>query len=1105
MPSSHASGFHDLGTAPPSIDSPLRCVIDTFLSYDWEKDILTVLLRDSAGTTAVGIFQNKIGSIIYWSRLWKEFPLEISVINASVFQGDQFIIDVHDAILNPAYLVKISDINAWTYCEAQIYANEFLGLKNPPSEPLLRGSIIHNFLARIFTREYMDKLRAQIWNPTLDTALQKAVLENWVPATILGWDEDVLIRNLHTKILPSQEMFLKDYVASSSPQDRFETETMVYSFTYGLRGRLDRLELRHNHTCNLIETKTGKPTLKAIAAAENQALAYYLSLKDVRGLEVEKLLVEFPLQPLDKRMVEKVIDIACLHEIITIRNRIYGTLHGMKPFILERDACRSCFNQEICQFLCFLRQKPATLTNCNACKRYCVLKDAIGRTPSLVSRLYLIQQYYLFFIAFIRISERGQQEQRESLNLSLELRIGRGTCLGNLGYAGMKADQGGVILDLIPPVGPKTSGSIIRQGDFVFVSSERAKDIENNATRGIVRLVTDDELHVFLPGLQEVPPELRNKDEKIALDLVPQEIVEAREKIGLEWLIRGSFYPHLKELEHMRDVILLSRAPQHRKFLPAYLDEEISRSQFDESQKSAIQKALQSRDIFCIQGPPGTGKTTVICEIIRLIVEEIREKEAHQGTLSPHRGFQNNDGSLENLNINLRHLFSHHRTPVIVSAFTNRAVDNIVVKLVRDYPALKVIRVGNVESIQDPIAKSRALETLINKDFKFADGTIEHLPSPQIAQFILNYVDVVAVTSTSAGNPLCQQMCFHAAIIDEAGQITEPSTLIPATLAERVILVGDQTQLPPVVDVTEQVDLDQRGINALKQIGLHPRTGYAKSLFERLMDRWNDTGYSSLLRFQYRMNAEIAHLASDLFYGGKIQTGGGPEVAMQNVGDFFRQHGLVSKKFEGISGEIYDPEKSVIFLDISDSGVVDSFLQDSTGPHSRYNSLEAQIIAEFCISPLIQGNSDTIDGLSLIFSNIGIITTYRAQVQEITRQIEQSLKKRLSFAREDILTLLDELEIDTVDRFQGREKEIVMISLVDSNPLARISSLTAETRRFNVALTRAKKKAILIGNAETLTNPRQGDRPKNVAAKHLFQKLITTLVNQNAMLKIDKV
>ncbi len=697
-----------------------------------------------------------------------------------------------------------------------------------------------------------------------------------------------------------------------------------------------------------------------------------------------------------------------------------------------------------------------------------------------------------------------QQEQRESLNLPLKQRSGRGTCLGNLRYEGMKVDQGCVILELTSSIGGNTSGSRIRPGDFVFVSPENVMNVENNSVRGIVRLVTDDELHVFLPGMQEVPPALRVKDEKYALDLVPQEIVEAREKIGLEWLIRGSLYPHLKELEYLRDVILLSRVPQHRKNLPASLDGEISKSKFDESQKNAIRKALQSRDIYCIQGPPGTGKTTVICEIVRLIVKEFRENESKQGELTPHRGFQSNDGSLENLNTNLRHQFSHHRTPVLVSAFTNRAVDNIVAKLVREYPALKVIRVGNVESIQDPIAKSRALETLINRDFKFPDGTVEHLPSPQIAQFILNSVDVVAVTSTSAGNPLCQQMCFHTAIIDEAGQITEPSTLIPATLAGQVILVGDQVQLPPVVDVIEQVDLNLSGIKALKQIGLHPRTGYAKSLFERLMDKWADMDHSSLLQFQYRMNAEIAHLASVLFYGGKIQTGGGPEVAKQNVGDFFRQHALDSRRLKEISREIYVPEKPVIFLDISDSGAVDSSLQGSAGPHSRYNTLEAQIIAELCIGVLIQGSQDKVENLSSIFSSIGIITTYRAQVREITSQIEQSLKIRLSLPREDMLTLLDKFEIDTVDRFQGREKEIVIISLVDSNPQGKISSLTAETRRFNVALTRAKKKAIIIGNAATLTIYRQGDRPKNAAAKRLFQKLITILEEQNALLKIGK-
>ncbi len=1104
MPLTPSLVFRDLGKIQPSIETPLRCVIDTFLSYDWDKDILTVLLRDSTEISAVGIFQKQVGAIIYWARLWKEFPLGISVIDASIFHGDQLIIDIHEAILNPAYLVKISDVNAWTYCEAQIYANEFLGLKNPPSEALLRGSIIHNFFARIFMQENLDKLRNQNWTTTLESVLQKAALDNWVTATVLGWEEDALIKELKTKFLPTQEKYLRNYVKSTPRQVQVETEVMVFSFTYGLKGRIDRLELLPDKMCNLIETKTGRSTAKTVLAAENQALAYYLSLKDIRDLEAQKLFVEFPLEPLEKRMVEKVIDPACLQEVISIRNRIYGTLQGMQPFILDRENCGSCFNQEICQFLCFLRQKRSALARCDSCKRYCIVKDAIERSPSLVGRLFEIQQYYLFFLGFIRMSERVQQEQREILSLPLIERVARGNCLGGLRYAGEKGDQGGIILRLTPAIASNSSGSGIRQGDFVFVSPETAINLENNSVRGIIRLVMDDEVHVFLPGLQEVPPELRIKEEKAAIDPVPQEIVEVREKLGVEWLIRGSLYPHLRELEVLRDVILLSRAPQFRKILPTPLEVEISESKFDESQKAAIKKALQSRDIFCIQGPPGTGKTTVICEIIRLLVKEFRETERKQGELIAHRGFQGNEGSLEVQNVNLRHQFTHHRTPVLVSAFTNRAVDNIVAKLVRDYPTLKVIRVGNLDSIQDPLARTRALETLINREFRFPDGTVERLPSAQLTQFLLNSVDVVAVTSTSAGNPLCQQMCFHAAIVDEAGQITEPSSLIPVTLAEKAILVGDQAQLPPVVDVAEQVDINSGGIKILKRIGLHPRTGYAKSLFERLMNAWKGTDYSRLLQFQYRMNAQIAHIANELFYEGKIQTGGGPDVANQTVENFFKHILLDSKRLVGIEGEIYDPAKPVTFLDISGADAFDSSLEGAAGPHSRFNSFEAQIVAELCIGTLVQAIQGSVENFFPLFSGIGIITTYRAQVREIASQIEKGLKSYLSLPRVDILALLDQLEIDTVDRFQGREKEIVIISLVDSNLQARISSLTAETRRFNVSITRAKKKVIIIGNAETLTIHRQGDRPKNAAAKSLFQKLITMLLNQNAVLKISK-
>jgi len=1083
---------------------PLQCVIETLVSYDWEKDILTVLLRDVNGSSAVGILQNQIGAIIYWARLWKEFPLPINIINATCFQGTQLIVDIHEVILNPAFLVRISDINSWTYCDARIYATEFLGITSAPSDHLLRGSIIHNFLARIFQRENLAKLLRSEWHPTLEIALQRATLENWTLATILGWEEGALIKEVGSKIMPAQATYLKEYINTVSPDMQIETEVMVFSFRFGLKGRIDRLELFPTGDCTLIETKTGRPTFRSIRAAENQALAYYLALKDVRNVEPQTVRVEFPLEPLEKRNVEKPIDATGLLEVINIRNRIYGILHGQRPFILDRENCASCFNVEVCQFLCFVWKTPAALLQCDLCKRFCIVKDAILKIPSLANRLYLIQQYYLFFLSWIRLSERNSQEQRQVLNLPVSDRVARGNCLAGLTYGGAKLEQGGVTLLLAPSSIIQTSGSTLRQGDYVFVSHEAGINLEGHSVRGIVRLVMEDKVHVFFPGFQEMPLEFQSKDEKYALDLVPQNIVEAREKVGLDWLIRGSFYPHLKELEILRDVVLFARKPVFRKTLPTNIDLEIQKSKFDESQKSAIIKALQSRDLYCIQGPPGTGKTTVICEIVSLLVTEFRERELNQGYLSFHRGFPSSEGSLEAQNINLRHRFTHHRTPVLVSAFTNRAVDNIVAKLVKEYPALKVIRLGNPDSIQDPVAKSRGLETLVLTDFKFADGNVERLPSAQVAQFILNSVDVVAVTSTSAGNQLCQQMCFHAAIIDEAGQITEPSTLISATLAEKVILVGDQMQLPPVVDVSDSVELNLRGIKVLKEIGLHPRTGYARSLFERLMEKWHDSEHSSLLQSQYRMNGGIARIASELFYDGKIQTGGGPEVANQNVQDFFRHNSFDMQKFQGLKREMYLPERPVVFVDTCQIGVEDSRLQGVSGPQSRYNPVEAQIVAELCVYALIQETQGNIEKLTRVLAGIGIITTYRAQVREISNQIEQSFKKYLSLPREEVLALLDHLEIDTVDRFQGREKEIVIFSFVDSNHQCKISSLTAETRRFNVALTRAKKKAIIIGNSETLTISRSGERSKIAAAKRIFQKLVTILMQQNAIVKITK-
>ena len=219
-------------------------------------------------------------------------------------------------------------------------------------------------------------------------------------------------------------------------------------------------------------------------------------------------------------------------------------------------------------------------------------------------------------------------------------------------------------------------------------------------------------------------------------------------------------------------------------------------------------------------------------------------------------------------------------------------------------------------------------------------------------------------------------MCFDTAITDEAGQITEPSTLIPSTLARRTILVGDQAQLPPIVDQKQTVPLKPHDARILKQIGLQPRSSYGTSLFERLMTRWHDTEHATLLRYQYRMNHQIAAIASDLFYAGQIETGGGPEVSDQHLGNLLVQFNIDPELIEAEDSRIFAPEYPVIFIDTRSWGSTDSRISNNGDQSSKYNPLEAKIIAN-CIASLVNTCADDATRRELL-KNIGIIAGYRA-------------------------------------------------------------------------------------------------------------------------------
>ena len=253
---------------------------------------------------------------------------------------------------------------------------------------------------------------------------------------------------------------------------------------------------------------------------------------------------------------------------------------------------------------------------------------------------------------------------------------------------------------------------------------------------------------------------------------------------------------------------------------------------------------------------------------------------------------------------------------------------------------------------------------------------------------------------------------FTTLFIDEAAQALEAACWIPMKRTTRVVFAGDHCQLPPTV----------KSIEAM-------RGGLAKTLMERIVE--NKPEVVTLLTMQYRMNEKIMQFSSDWFYDGKVIAA--PEVCHRGILDY---------------------DLPMIWIDTSGTEAYEQFVGESFG---RINKKEAALTLEKLQEYFEKTGKQRILDESI---DVGIISPYRAQVQYLRQQI----KKKEFFRPYRKL-----ISVNTVDGFQGQERDIIIISLVRSNNEGQIGFLS-DLRRMNVAITRARMKLIIMGNAETLSH-----------------------------------
>ena len=428
----------------------------------------------------------------------------------------------------------------------------------------------------------------------------------------------------------------------------------------------------------------------------------------------------------------------------------------------------------------------------------------------------------------------------------------------------------------------------------------------------------------------------------------------------------------------------------------------------NESQSKAVNKILLANELAVVHGPPGTGKTTTLIQAIKALIKQENQK-------------------------------------ILVVAPSNTAVDLLSEKLSEE--GLNVLRVGNPARVSERLQrltleakmaehdylketkrlKKQAMEfkNMAHK-YKKSFGKSErdqrkalfdeaHKIMKEVGnteQYIIDDIvsktQVVTATLVGANHYTIRNLEYNTVVIDEAGQALEPACWIPILKAKKVILAGDHCQLSPTIKSNEAA-----------------KSGLSETLLEKCIKLHPEA--VTLLEEQYRMNENIMGYSSSVFYEDKLKA-----------------HESVAKSL------LFDNDSPLLFIDTAGCGFEEK-LEGTSSTNPDEAAFSFKHISLF-INEL--SKKYTIEN----FPSIAVISPYKQQINLLKTQFEHS---------PDLHKYKENISVNTIDSFQGQERDIVYISLTRSNDKGEIGFLS-DIRRMNVAMTRARKKLVVIGDSATL-------------------------------------
>lgn len=922
-------------------------------------------------------------------------------------------------VLEPDSVLNITDLNQAEYCARQYLLNQLV--PSTTSAATVRGNLVHSCFKELLKEHDRGELmngHAQQKHETplemLQRHLQEALKNSSIDLAVANISGEALREDVapHLESLATwfqnQSATLWDmpdgYEDGQQSNNQVRAETFLLAPEIGLRGRLD-VFWQQSGRQRLLELKTGGARGELPKRDHRWQVQGYHALLTVRRDSTMKKAMATLLYsgtPGEAQAFGIPFTVKELHRVIETRNTlVLSHVTGVPPAPPGPSRCTKCSMLHQCQQISALLnwQAPEPATGITPMETPATeTTESNGNHAAQPTTNNAEQPVYLytaedreFFAKFYALlRQEGRASEQQRALLWQE-------------SVEERMQRGVSIRDLQPLGPPEPTGqgewlqtfgcentSELREGDAILLSD--GNPITGAVVTGTIIYISSTQVTVWTPERIAQPS---------LIDAYGSDIVHTRTTHNLlRWLHAD---PHLRSLV---------AGKVHPRFTEITIP---PRADFNDEQNLAVERAVQMRDYLLVHGPPGTGKTSVIAEIVKQLTGQGQR--------------------------------------VLLAAFTNQAVDNMLIRLDKE-GFHSFVRLGHDRSVhanvQPHLLKQLMAEQLLDES--------QH----QHIRALLRTIPVVASTTAtwssekyapSVRDSHTEEALFQfdVAIIDEASQLTIPAILGALRFAKRFILVGDEKQLPPLVLSKEAAT-----------------QGLADSLFsflkaqdeDYMKEHAQEKAACVALRIQYRMNQWISHFASRVFYDGTLIAA--PAVAKRvleyHVGAQFIAPTVTSTTPTTLTTltpeaawltQTLRPEYPLVFVNVSSENERDGL---------KISNAEARAVRYVVQGLLKRGIAE---------SDIGIIAPYRAQVANIRRHLfsnnEQTDWQALSSATP--------MSIDTVDRFQGGERTVIIMSFAttqtpDANSPRR--EFLTNPNRLNVALTRAQRKLVVVGHAAAL-------------------------------------